>query len=171
MNPAEASRDILAHFDGPAARRTARAGPVRGVAWVGRWFAALATVLLAASTLAHFGYRLGAELALMRVARAGLVEATLPRATYQSVSQTIERRLAAHCPRLSDQFRFTLQQNGAPVRGAIQPREGDVLSVTLAVPASASVPNWLRRLCIWAPESNVEVRAARRLPGRNLVES
>ena len=62
-----------------------------------------------------------AEHALHQAAQAGVVEATLPRASRQSVLATVERRLARKSiyPR---QVKLTLLENDIPYRlGAIRP--------------------------------------------------
>src|SRR6476661_5171587 len=66
--------------------------PTRDVLWVLRLAAALTTIFFALVRLAAFGYQLAAEHQLVAAARAGALEATLPRATFQSVAQTVERR-------------------------------------------------------------------------------
>jgi hypothetical protein len=167
MDAKAASLELLAHFDGPVARETTCPAPMRGVGWVLQWFAALVTLFVAVTTLAQFGYCLAAELALQRAARAGVLEATLPRATYQSVAQTVERRLVAY-PRRADRLRLSFQQNGAPIRGAIQSREGDLFCVTLSVPAREMLPRWLRPVCFWRADSQIEASAERKIPGRQL---
>lgn len=138
------------------------------MSWVLRWYAALATLFVAASILAQFGYCLAAERILARAARAGALEATLPRATLQSVAQSVERRLEVY-PQLTDRLRFSLQQNGAPIRGLIQARDGDRLAVTLAVPMREVLPGWLRVVCFWRADARIEARAERQRPGRRLA--
>ncbi len=58
----------------------------RGVQWVLQWAAALAVLAFAGSTLIKFAYLSVAEHKLSIAARAGVLEATLPRASYQSVA-------------------------------------------------------------------------------------
>ena len=168
MDATNASLDLLAHFDGPVARDTASLAPTRGVGWVLQWFAAAVAMVVAGIALAQFGCCLAAELALARAARAGVLEATLPLATFQSVAQTVERRLASLPQRRENRFRLGLQQNGVPIRGAVQSREGDLFCVTLSVPARAILPRWLRTVCFWRSDWQIEVRAERRLPGRQI---
>src|SRR3954465_13357830 len=64
----------------------------RGVCWVLAWIGALAVIAVAAGALTEFSYMLAAEHALLVAARAGAMEATLPRATYQSVTAAVDRR-------------------------------------------------------------------------------
>ncbi len=172
MDAARDFYDPLAHFersttlDGVAPAR--RAG-TRGVGWVLQWYAALVTLLVAASILAELGYLLRAERTLARAARAGALEATLPRATAQSVAQVVQRRLAGYPPHVADRVRFSLHQNGAPLRGVVQARQGDRLSVSLALPAREVLPRWLRPICFWHAGSQIAVRAEQQIPGRNLA--
>ncbi|MEX0611360.1 MAG: hypothetical protein WD738_08660 [Pirellulales bacterium] len=168
MDASQVSYDVLAHFDRPAVRDTTGRSATRGVGWVLHWFAALVTLFVAMTVLARFGYCLAAELALVRAARAGVLEATLPRATYQSVVQSVERRLAGYPPRAADRLRFSLLQNGAPVRGIFQLREGDRLCVALALPTDEVLPAWLRAACFWLADSQLNVRAERQIPERRL---
>ncbi len=86
----------------------------RGVGWVLQWAAVAAVLGFAASVLVEFAYLVSAEHALNVAARAGAVEATLPRATVQSITAVVERRLAGY-PELSGQLQLNLVQNGMPV--------------------------------------------------------
>jgi hypothetical protein len=62
-----------------------------------------------------------------------------------------------------------VEQNGRPVRWSVQARDGDRFSVTLAMPAAAALPTWVRMAKFWRGESQIEVRAERRMPGRQLM--
>jgi hypothetical protein len=168
MDAAHASLELLAHFDGPAARGTTCRTPTRGVGWVLQWSAAIATLFFAVSLLTQFAYGLAAELTLARAARAGALEATLPRATYHSVAQSIARRLDNLSQPPPNRMRFSLLHNGAPVSGMIQAGEGDRLSVTVAVPMYDVLPRWLRTACFWQADAQIEARAERLKPGRQL---
>jgi hypothetical protein len=159
--------DPLAHFDVDS-RATSRRLPTRGVAWVLRWAAALAVVTYSAVVLAEFAYCLAAEHAMARAARAGAVEATLPRATRHSVTATIKRRLVSS-PGLFAQMRLVVEQNGALLSGQIHPRPGDRLSVTLTAPAGAALPAWFRPLSLWTESAPLRVSAAREMPDRMLA--
>jgi hypothetical protein len=172
MDAVRDAYDPLAHFERPATLELAALAQrrcTRGVGWVLQWYAALATLCVAVSILAQFGYCLAAERTLARAARAGALEATLPRATLQSVAQTVERRLAGFSPQVADRLRFSLQQNGAPIRGVIQAREGDRLSVNLAIPTREVLPRWLRTICFWRADAQIEVHAERQIPVRQLA--
>jgi hypothetical protein len=167
MDSAQTSLELLAHFDAPVGRHTPREFPIRGVTWVLRWAVALVVLVLASSVLIEFGYCLAAEHKLARAARAGALEATLPRASYQSVTQSVQRRLTSYALP-TGRWRLNLAQNGAPVRGQIDPADGDRLSVTLAMPTSAVMPRWLRTAIFWRGESQITIRADRRLPSQEL---
>src|SRR5437764_1142099 len=65
----------------------------RGVGWVLAWAGALAVLATGAGVLTEFAYVLAAERTLSVAARAGAMEATLPRATYQSVTAAVDGRL------------------------------------------------------------------------------
>jgi hypothetical protein len=110
---------------------------------------------------------MAAERTLARAARAGALEATLPRATRQSIEQLVERRLT--CLAVTPgELRIGVEQNGAPVRGVVQAGDGDRLSVAIAVSSDAVLPHWLRGTNFWSGASQIVVRAERRMPGREL---
>jgi hypothetical protein len=165
MAAADASLELLAHFDAPAAS-TERLPQTRGIGWVLCWATALGVLTLAAGTLIELGYCLAAEQSLTRAAQAAALEATLPRASLQTIGATIERRLAnaalhGHC-------RLRVLHNGMPVRGALRPAGGDTLSVVLSVPSEEVLPRWLRQLRLWRGSTTITVAAQRRMPGREL---
>ena len=54
------------------------------------------------------------------------MEATLPRATYQSITAAVERRLASY-PQLSGQLQLSVLQNGRPVGTQFRAGDGDRL--------------------------------------------
>jgi hypothetical protein len=168
MDASQVSYDVLAHFERPTSRNTTGRIATRGIGWVLQWSAALATLFVAMSVLARFGYCLAAELTLLRAARAGVVEATLPKASFQSVLQSVERQLDEFSEWRSNRLRFSLLQNGAPVGGMLHAREGDRLCVTLALPTPEVLPGWLRVTWFWRDESHIEVRAEQQIPGRVL---
>jgi hypothetical protein len=170
MDAAHTSLDLIAHFDDAVRPHTARDLPMRGVGWVLQWAAACAVLFFAASVLIEFGYCLSAEQALARSARAGVLEATLPRATHQSVASIIDRRLVDY-PTLSNRLRFSFHHNGVPVTAALDPRDGDRLTVILAAPTDAALPQWLRAMKFWRRDGQIEVRAERQMPGRQLRTS
>lgn len=137
--------------------------PARTItAWsVLQWGGAIAVLAVAANVLFGFGQRVAAERWLQVAARAGAFEATLPRASYDSVRDTIERRLQ----RISavEGWEFTLLQNGAPAFRQLPENEGDVFSVTVTARMSTK-STWLR----WFPvrEAPITVQAEIRRPGR-----
>ena len=173
MDDARSSHDLLAHFDRPhavAAPDVARPMllPTRGIVWVLQWAAALTLLAFAAGVLIEFAYLVGAERTLARAARAGALEATLPRATFQSVTGSVERRLTQY-PGLSRRLRFSLQQNGHPTRRNFQPTDGDRISLTLTADADAMLPGWLPSLHFWRTASRIEAHAERQMPGRRMI--
>jgi hypothetical protein len=139
--------------------------PIRGVGWVLRWAAAFGVLWFAGCVLTEFACCLAAERTLGRAARAGALEATLPRANYQSVVDTVTRRLANRVA-LSEKLALVVHRNGAAVGGALRTVGGDRIAVTLTVPARAVAPNWLSVLSLRTGESQIEVRAERQVPGR-----
>jgi hypothetical protein len=169
MDAGITSFDLLAHFDRSTSQHTPGPVPVRGVRWVLHWAGALAVLFFSSCVLMQFAYCLGAEHALSRAARAGAFEATLPRASQASIVQSIERRLTDYTlpPGV---LRIGVLQNGAPIGGAFCPREGEQLSVTVAMPSDIAIPQWLRRATFWDGGSQIEVRAERQMPGRRLAK-
>jgi hypothetical protein len=123
----------------------------------------------AASTLLEFAYVMAAEHTLARAARAGALEATLPRATLRSITDTAQRRLEPH-PSLASQLRLTVENNGRPVLALLHPVQGDRLSVTLTASTRAALPAWLRTLRFWESDKPIRVRIERTMPGRMLTE-
>jgi hypothetical protein len=140
----------------------------RGICWVLAWAGSVAVLTIAAGVLTEFAYVLGAERTLSVAARAGAMEATLPRATYQSVTATVDRRLI-HYPLLAKQLHVSILQNGALVQSQFHKREGDFFAITLSGPSSSAVPEWLRTLMFWRGESAIQAHAERQLPGRKLA--
>src|SRR4051812_48282723 len=176
MESAHTSQDLLAHFDRPkmlempdfewddnvipfepaahapdlaseryiAVPRDTR----RGVCWLLAWAGALAVLAIAVGVLTEFAYVLAAERTLSIAARAGAREATLPRATYQSITAAVDRRLVQY-PDLAKQLHLSLRQNGALVRPGFRQHESDLFAITLSGPTSSAVPDWLRTLMFW----------------------
>jgi hypothetical protein len=143
--------------------------PIRGIGWVLRWAATAAVLAMSLVRLACFGFQLAAEQTLAKSARAGALEATLPRASYESVAQTVERRLGG-LVQPSSGWKLYLEQNGKPVRSGIRLQEGDCLSVALVLPGQSALPGWLRPLNLWVSDRSIEARAERRIPGRQLPD-
>src|SRR5262245_65766552 len=107
MDATQPSPKLLAHFDdapAPAdvAQMVSRIGPTRGISWVLKWTTAITVLFYATTVLTEFGYSLAAEQLLAHAARAGVLEATLPRATIKNVEQTVEQQLAGHVNSKSD---------------------------------------------------------------------
>ena len=63
------------------------------------------------------------------------MEATLPRATYQSVTAAVDRRLNQY-PMLATQMHLSLLQNGALVQSQFRQHDGDRFAVMLSGPSS-----------------------------------
>lgn len=140
----------------------------RGVGWVLGWAGALGVLVITAASLVEFACRASATHTLSIAARAGAIEATLPRATYQSIAATIERRLARY-PTFVNQVALTLSQNGESVQTRFRRREGDRLAVALSAPGRASVPTWLQRFSFWRTDSRIHAEAEQIVPGRKLA--
>jgi hypothetical protein len=140
----------------------------RGVSWVLAWTGALAVIAIAAGVLVEFAYVLAAEHALSVAARAGAMEATLPRATYRSVTATVERRLSRY-PLLTKQLHVSLLQNGTLVQSQFRPNEGDRFAITLSAPSCSAIPDWLRALPFWCNDSPIQSHAEQQVPGRKLA--
>jgi hypothetical protein len=147
--------------------RPERPAHSRGVLWVLQWAAAAAVLLIAATILVEFVRMAIAEHSLQIAARAALVEATLPKATYQSIAATIDRKLADYS-QLHEALQFTLTQNGQPVMQSFRVTEGDDLAITVSLPAGALTPAWLRPLAFWSTSSPLIAHAERQVPGRKL---
>jgi hypothetical protein len=142
-------------------------GTARGAGWVLRWAAALGVLAWSASVLVEFGYCLAAEQTLARAARAGVMEATLPRATGHSIEQVIWKRLDEWAIPHSG-ARIALVHNGTPVAGVFQPRPGDRISITLTVSSQAVLPGWLQAVTSWSGDRPITAHAERELPHRFL---
>ncbi|HEX5472899.1 MAG TPA: hypothetical protein VFW73_13490 [Lacipirellulaceae bacterium] len=140
----------------------------RGIQWVLQWAAAFAVLAFAASTLAEFACLAAAEHKFSIAARAGALEATLPRASYQSVAMVVESHLAQY-PRLARHLQLTLLQGGSLVTGHIRPGDGDRISITLFARSSALLPDWLRVITFWRSDYQIQAHAERHLPGRKLA--
>jgi len=140
----------------------------RGVGWVLAWAGALAVLVIAAGVLIEFACVLAAERTLSIAARAGAMEATLPRATYQSITAAVDRRLSQY-PLLAKQLHLSLLQNDALVQSQFLPHEGDRFAISLSGPSSSAIPDWLRILIFWRGESAIQAHAEQQLPGRKLA--
>jgi hypothetical protein len=140
----------------------------RGICWVLAWAGALAVLTIATGVLTEFACVLAAERTLSVAARAGAMEATLPRATYQSVTAAVDRRLIEY-PLLAKQLHMSLLQNGALVQSQFHQQQGDLFAITLSGPSRSAVPDWLRTLLFWRGEWAIQAHAERQLPGRKLA--
>jgi hypothetical protein len=163
MDADHTSYDLVSHFDRPSAVIL----PTRGVRWVLKWTAAVGVLVFATGVLAEFAYLARAEQTLARAALAGLVEATLPRASFDSVRATIERRLESYSG-MSNRLRFSLTKNSAPTDRILQPRDGDRLSVVLTADSDAALPTWLKTIRFWRSGPQLQVQAEREMPSREL---
>lgn len=142
------------------------AAPI-GVWPVLQWAAAVVVFAAAAGVLLDLCHGIAADRALRSAARAGATEATLPKATNESVTATIERRLAAY-PQLMKRAHVTLLQNGFPVGERFVARGGDRISVTISVPASLLNSSWWGKLTSWRDEPPAIVHAESLVPGRKM---
>jgi hypothetical protein len=131
-----------------ACETIARGEVVRGVGWVLKWAAAVAVLCVAAIILLNFAYRLAAEQSMIRAARAGIREASLPRATNRTVEQSIRRELVG-CYRLGSDTDIALRTAGRPIKGIAANKSDGVFSVTLSASVNAALPNWLQALSPW----------------------
>jgi hypothetical protein len=169
MDASRTSYELLAHFDrlDPASPCLKQSQKTRGVAWVLQWAAALVVLLFASVVLAEFVYCLTAEHTLARAAHAGALEATLPRASYKTIAQSIERRLDGY-PGVAKQLRLVIRQNNAPLGARTHLQPGDRISVLLSAPSHAVLPGWLRTIDFCRNCTRIEAHAAREIPGRLL---
>jgi hypothetical protein len=170
MHSSASSHDQLSVYQCPLngdESTTTRDAYRRGISWVLRWAAAIAVLWFAGCVLVEFAYCLAAEHALTGAARAGALEATLPRANFQSVRQTVKRRLAIHAA-WEERLTLSVHRNGTAIGGAIQAADGDRLAITLTVPIRAMVPQWLNAFSLRTSASQIEVRAEREVPRRML---
>ena len=173
MDPSHASYAVLRYIDDDItweSHEPACHVPTRGVCWVLGWAIAIAIFAIAASVLIEFGHLLAAERSLARAARAAALEASLPRATYETICSVAMRRLAAQ-PALASQVRVSLLQNGAPVGKSFGPQPGDQITVTLAMPISAALPDWLPGVHYRRSDAPITVRAELEMPGKDLATS
>lgn len=173
MDSAQDQFKLLSHFDhelladDPVADGPARIEPWRGIGWVLKWAAAAAVLVYSTTVLTEFTYSLAAERMLARAAKAGAVEATLPRATPQSVERSVRQKLAGVGAQADVQL--VLLHNSMLVGKRLAPRGGDRLTIVLKMPARALMPVWLRTLTSWRRAAPVEALAERIMPGRHLA--
>jgi hypothetical protein len=135
---------------------------VRDARWVLKWAAALAVFATTARVMFEFASDVSTEQALKQAAQAGLTEATLPRASRQSVAATVDRRLSAESidPR---NVNLILLENDIPITGRIHPLEGDRISVVLSA-SIGSTSSWFKK----NGRAPLTVRTDREVPGSHL---
>jgi hypothetical protein len=168
MDSPGASLNLLAHFDSPEPDENAlpRLAPSLGVTCVLKWTAAAAVLFVAVCVLLKLGYCIAAEQALTRAARAAAFEATLPRATRQSIAATVARRLASDSI-ATNGLQIYIRHSNAPIGRAVRLAEDDQVSVTVSVPANAVLPAWLNAIPFHGGVS-IQAHAKRRVPSRYL---
>ena len=169
MDSSRTSFELLAHFEQPIAgvNPRSRTLPVRGASWVLKWATAIGVLFVAGCALLQFGFCVAAEQALARAAQAAALESTLPRATQQSIVETVERRLKDYSLP-TGALRIAVQQNGIPISRVFRIADDDRISVMLSLDAETVLPAWLRAATVGRGESQIEARAERRIPGRQL---
>ena len=140
---------------------------VRGAGWVLMWAGAFAVISVAIGVLSEFALLIAAQHSLDAAARAAAVEATLPRATYRTIAETIERRLNAY-PQLYAELQLDVMQNDAPVGNRLRIAAGDRIAISLSAPTWSVLPNWLVRVPFWRSKTPISARAEKGVPGRKL---
>jgi len=139
----------------------------RGVLWVLRWAATLGVITAAVAFIASFGYIKAADHAIESAARAAVTEATLPRASFESIELVVARRLA-HYPQLGGDVQLQVTVDGLPVLGWVHAVGGDLVTVTVAAPRSKMVPAWLTSLGVRQAEHEIVATVERTMPGRKV---
>lgn len=170
MDRSRTSLELLAHFDSPPIEHAESPPYVvapRGVAWVVKWSAALGVLFFASCFLLQLAYCVAAERAVRQAALAGVLEATLPRATRETVVETIERRLLNKTT-LAGRPQIAIQHNDAPIHRVFRFADNDRVSVTLSIPTDAVLPAWLNAVTFPCGIARIEARAERRIPGRQV---
>jgi hypothetical protein len=147
------SLELLAHFDSHQLDEAARQ-PV-GVIGVLKWAAAAGVLFFAACLLLAMTYCIAAERSLSQAARAGAVEATLPRATRQSIVATIERRLLSK----------SISTAGLHIHVH---NNNDQVSVATSIPANEVLPAWLNAIPFCRGGVSIEGHAKQSMPARRL---
>jgi hypothetical protein len=158
MDSSGTAFDLLAHFDSPNVDENLRPQlrPFIGVASVLKWGAASAVLFFAASVLLKLGYCIAAEQALTHAARAAALEATLPRATRQTIVATVERRMLSK----------SIGTAGLQIH--IQNNNDDQVAVMISVPTNAVLPPWLNAMPFHHGDVSIEGHATRSMPSRRL---
>lgn len=164
------SLELLSYFDGPAERERQLSSPVvrtRGVRWVLLWATALGMLVVASSILMQFAYCVAAERALGYAARAGAIEATLPRATHESITNVVRRRLEEHAIPTA-QLNITVRRNDLPLPRMFRVLDDDRIAVSVAMPTESALPAWLRAVAFGRGEPFIHAVAEQRMPGKQL---
>jgi hypothetical protein len=169
MDSSRTSFELLAHLDAhsPQPGESPCVPSARGILWVLKWAAALAVLFYAGCVLVRLGHSLSAERALLHAARAGALEATLPRATHETIVRTVERRLASHSI-LSTNLQVDIRRNGAPLARVFRLLDDDRVTVTVAIPTESVLPRWLRALHVRDSGARLEATADRQAPGKRV---
>jgi hypothetical protein len=132
------------------------------------WAAALTMLAFTASILTEFAYVVGARSVLDRAARAAALEAAMPRATYQTVAATVDRRLAGY-PAIAAAVQLRIEINGFSARGPLQVQGGDTIGVVLSVTSTEVIPSWIERLPFRRCTSDLRATSQRTVPSRRLA--
>ena len=113
--------------------------------------------------LVQFIWLLAAGEALGQAAEAGAQEAVLPKATFQSVSDAVRRRLDPWGS-AGGARQILVQVGGRAAYGVLQPRSGDEIVVTVCVASHAAVPDLLGSLGLPLFGEKLHGRRALRVP-------
>jgi hypothetical protein len=169
MDSRETSHDLLAHFDSPEIDPESRRllTPSIGVSLVLKWAAAATVLFLAACVVLKLGYCIAAEQVLTRVARAAALEATLPRASRESIVATIESRLLSTSIATSG-LQIHLQHNNSPIGHVVRLAEDDEVTVAISIPVDAVLPAWLNASPFPFGGVSIQGYAQRSIPSRQL---
>ena len=112
-----------------------------------KWALVVLALVVSSLTLYRFSLLLRGEISLVRAAEAGVLEATLPRATARSVSEAVRRQLLQN-GHYYEVPQILLSRNGVLVSGPCRSRRGDSWSVQIAARTHDFLPGWLSR---WEP--------------------
>lgn len=133
--------------------------PRRGVTWVLAWAASFAMVAAALVIMLRFAALVQAEAALAEAARAGVVEAGLPKATHRTVCRvTTEQLVRKGWP--DAELVVVLTKNDRPFSGLCRAQPEDRFAVTVVMPAREALPRWLRLLGSWPADNDELVLAS-----------
>ena len=113
--------------------------------------------------LVQFFWLLAAGEVLGQAAKAGAQEAVLPKATFQSVSDAVRRRLEPWAF-AGNSRQIVVQVGGRAAYGVLQPRSGDEVVVTVSIASHAAVPDLLGSLGLPLYHEKIHSRRALRVP-------